>query len=152
MFRVREGLKLARAAGIPFAKRFILHGVSQNLREELRLRAKVFGFQSGFFAGFLDGGKIDVRGQILFADVGQQIVTDVMPEIRAERAARAAGRKDFAGGVAVINREQPAVRQNASSCAPPVFGGGRSFDGVTVGQNFQERRWKLEDGRWQIGF
>src|SRR5664280_3450815 len=100
MFRVREGLKLARAAGIPFAKRFILHGVSQNLREELWLRAKVFGFQSGVFAGFLNGEEINMRGQILFADVGQQIVTDVMPEIRAERAARAAGRKNFAGGVA----------------------------------------------------
>src|ERR1035437_4368122 len=106
MFRVREGLKLARAAGIPSAKRFILHGVSQNLREELRLRAKVFGFQSGVFAGFLNGGKIDVRGEVLFADVGQQIVADVVPKIGAERAARASGRKNFGGGVAVINREQ----------------------------------------------
>ena len=67
MFGVREGLKLARAAGVPFAKIFFLHGVAQNLREKLWLRAKVFGFQSGVFAGFLNGGKIDVRGEVLFA-------------------------------------------------------------------------------------
>ena len=138
MFRVREGLKLARAAGVPLAKIFFLHGVAKNLREKLWLRAKVFGFQSGVFAGFLNGGKIDVRGEVLFADVGQQIVADVMPEIRAQSSARASGRKNFGGGVAVINREQFAVRQNASGCAPPVFGGGRSFDGVTVGQDREQ--------------
>src|ERR1019366_4450411 len=139
MFRVREGLKLARAAGIPSAKRFILHGVSQNLREKLWLRAKVFSFQSGVFAGFLNGGKIDVRGEVLFADVGQQIVADVMPKIGAQSSACASGRKDFIGGVAVINREQLAVRQNFRGFAPPVFGGGRSFDGVVVGENLQKR-------------
>src|ERR1035437_10055505 len=152
MFRVREGLKLARAAGIPSAKRFILHGGSQNLREELRLRLKTFGRQSDGFAGFLNGGKIDLRGEVLFAGAGQKIVADVMPEIRAERAACAAGRKDFVSGVAVINREQPAVRPNASGFAPPVFGSGRSFDGVVVGENLQKRRWQMADGGWQIRF
>src|ERR1035437_5807784 len=124
MIRVREGLKLARATGVPFAKRFFLHGGSQNLREELRLRLKTFGRQSDGFAGFLNGGKIDVRGQILFAGTGQKIVADVMPKIGAQSSACASGRKDFGGGVAVINREQLAMRQNSRRFAPPVLGGG----------------------------
>ena len=94
MFGMRERLKLARAARVPFAKIFVALRLRQNLREELRLRAKNFGFQSGFFASFLDGGKIDVRGQILFAGIRQNIVGCAMAKISAQRAVGA--RSDFA--------------------------------------------------------
>ena len=132
---MRQRLELAGAAGAPFAKGFVPHGFFQNAGKKLRLCLKTFGRQSGGFANLLNGGKIDVGGQILFAGIRQQIVADVMPEIRAERALRARGRKKFVGGQAIINREQSSARQTSGGLTPPVFGGGRSLDGVVVGQN-----------------
>ena len=74
MFRVREGLKLARAAAFHSPKVFSSIAFS-------RMRVRNFGWVQKFsvfnpacFAGFLDGGEIDVRSQILFAGIGQQIV------------------------------------------------------------------------------
>ena len=40
-------------------------------------------FNPGVFAGFLNRGKIDVGGQVLFAGIRQQVVGDVVPEISA---------------------------------------------------------------------
>ncbi|MEI9962266.1 MAG: hypothetical protein WDM76_14375 [Limisphaerales bacterium] len=103
MFRVREGLELARAAGIPLAEIFILYSLSQNLRQELRLRAKLFRLESGIFSNFLDSGKIDMRGEVLLAGIGQQVVADMMLGIGAERAFTRLGGKEFIGGQSVIN-------------------------------------------------
>ncbi len=91
MFRMREGLKLARALGVPIAKSFVFHGRTENAGEKLRLGEKTFRRQPGGFAGFLNRGEIDVRGQILFAGIGQQVVAAVMTLIRAQRPAFTSG-------------------------------------------------------------
>ena len=135
MFGMRKGLKLARAAGVPFAKIFVPSCLRQNLRQELRLRAKVFGFQSSFLAGFLNRGKVDMRGEVLFAGIGQQVIAWVMTKIGAKCALGACGRKDLIVSQAVINREQFSAFQNPGGGTPPVFGGRTGFDGVVVGQN-----------------
>ncbi len=88
MFGMGQCLKLARAVRGPFAEGIILHCLLKNACEELRLRQKFFGRQAGLFPGVLDRGKIDVRGQVLFAGVGQQIAGGTMTEIRAQRAIR----------------------------------------------------------------
>ncbi len=124
MFGMREGLKLARAAGIPFRKTFFPRGPFQNAREKLRLRLKTFRGQPGCFTGLLDCGKIDVRGQILFAGIRQQVIADLMPEIGAKRAVRARRRKSFSLRESVINRHQLAVSQTSGGLMPPLLGGG----------------------------
>ena len=145
MFRVGERLKLPRAASVPFSQPAVFFSLRQNFHQKFRLTAKEFCLQSGIFARFLNRGKIDVGGQVLPARIRQKIVGGVVPEIRAERAAGARGRKHFVGGEAVVNGQQLAARQNAGGFAPPVFGGGRDFDGVAVGQNgFQGGRLKAE--------
>ena len=150
MFRVREGLKLARATGCPIRQRFcIFRGLFQNPRQKLRLRRKTFRLQPGGFAGGLNRGKIDVRGEVLLADVRQKVVGGVMAKIRAERAARPARRKQFVIGQAVINRHQPSAFQNVRRFTPPVFGGGTDFDGVAVGKHLQKRRREMEM-RWKM--
>ena len=65
-----------------------------------------------------------MRGQILFAGVGEQIVADAVALVGAQRATGARGGKLFGGGEAIINRHQFALRQNPGGRAPPVFGGG----------------------------
>jgi len=145
MLRVRESLKLPRARRRPGAKGFVRQSFFQDLRQEFCLRGIIFCFQPSFFARFLDRGEINVRGQILFADVGEQIVADMVPEIGAQRAVGARGRKLLVTGEAVINRDQFSARQNTGGCAPPAFGGGRSLDGVAVGQDgFQTGRLKVD--------
>ena len=123
MFGVRQRLELACTAGVPFTKGFFLHGFFKNAREKLGLRAKNFGFQPGFLAGFLNRGKVDVRRQILFADVRQNIIRYMMPKISAQRAVGASGQKLFSGGEAVINRHQFAAGQTFSGLTPPSFRG-----------------------------
>ena len=93
MFGMREGLKLTRAAGGPIAKRIFPHSFFQNTSEKLRLRGKAFRGQPGGFAHLLKGGEIDMSRQILLTGIRQQIVTDTMTGIGAERAMRARRRK-----------------------------------------------------------
>ena len=151
MFGMRERLKLARARRVPFTEGIFFHRGGENAREKLRLRGKNFGRPTSFFANFLDRGKIDVRGQILFADIREQIVAHAMAMIRAQRSAQSARRKYFIRAETIINRHQFSIFKNARRRAPPIFGGGRGFNRVTIRQNFQKRRWKIEDGRWQSG-
>ena len=91
MVGVRERLKLADLLRVELRKKFFLHGLAQNAREKLRLGAISFRYHSGGFAGFLDRGKIDVRGQILSAGVGQDVIGDLMAKICAQRAVGARG-------------------------------------------------------------
>ena len=143
MFRMRKGLKLACLDGSPsvfaplrrdkFARGIVLRCLFQNLRQELCLRRKHFRSQSHGFAGGLDGGKIDMRGEVLFPKVRQKVVAGVMAKISAERAARAIGRKQFVSSKTVINRHQFSMLQNAGRLAPPILRGGTGFDGVAVG-------------------
>ena len=91
MFGMCERLKLANLLCIQAGKGFFGHGFLQNAREKLRLGAIIFRFQPSLLADFLDGGKIDVRGQILFADIRQQIVADMMAMIRAQCSVKSRG-------------------------------------------------------------
>src|SRR5258708_31495254 len=102
MFGMCKRLKLARARIVPF-KRFYFQSLFENLRQELRLWGKKFRFQSGLFTGLFNRVEIDVRGQILFADVCQDVIGGMMTKIGAERAVGSSGRKHFVGGEAVIN-------------------------------------------------
>ena len=86
MFRMSQSLKLPCATRIPPVKNFVAQSFFQNLRQEFCLGEKKLRFQSGFLARFLNCREIDVRGQILFAGVCQQIVVDVMSKIGAQRA------------------------------------------------------------------
>ena len=89
MFGMREGLKLPRAGTVPFAQSSTGLGLRQDLCQESCLRQKAFRRQAGGFTGFLAGGEIDVRRQILFAGVGQNIAGDLMPVIGPQRAIQA---------------------------------------------------------------
>lgn len=151
MVRVREGLELADLLGGQLLKRTLLVRLFQNADQELWLGAEDIGLETDRFAGSLDGGEIDVGGEVLFAGTREQIVTDAMPMIGAHGAAGASGRKYFFIGEAIINGEQFAMRQRLSGGAPPAFGGGRGFDGVIVRQHVQEFGRKLERGR-EAGF
>ena len=148
MFRMRERLKLPRAAGVPFGKGIFRDGLLENTREKPRLRAKIHGLQSAGLARILNGREIDVRGQILFARIGQQIVGDMVAMIRAKRAAKAGRRKHFVTSEAVVKRQQFAARQNSGGGAPPSFGGRTGFDDVAIRQHgFQLR---IADCEWRI--
>ena len=149
MFGMGECLKLADLLGVQAGKGRFLHGPAEDAREELRLGAKIFRAQSGGFTGSLNGGEIDVRGQILFAGMREQIVADAMAVIGAQRAARAGGGNHLRIGEAVINGEQLAVLQIAGGLTPPVLGGGTGFNRVAIGQDVQERSVKVEDGSGQ---
>ena len=136
MFGMREGLKLARLAAVHSPKEFVSRRPFPESASGIAPASEnISVFNPASSPAFWMRGKIDVRGQVLFAGVGQKIVADMMAEIGAQRAARARGRKQFVGGEAVVNRQQFAALQNARGFAPPVFGGGRSFDGVAVGQD-----------------
>ena len=123
----------------------------QNFHQKFRLAAKKFRHQPGVLARLVNRGKIDMGGEVLSAGIRQKVVGGVVAEIGAERSTGARGRKHFVGGEAVVNGQQFAARQNAGGLAPPIFRGGRGFDGVAVGQDSQKRRWKIEDGGWQFG-
>ena len=86
VFRMREGLKLPDLSRIQAGEIPLPYGRTQYPGEELRLRAVIFGFQSSFLTGFLNGRKINVGGQVLFAWTHQQIVTDVVLMIGAKGA------------------------------------------------------------------
>ena len=105
MFGVRERLELPRVGTVPSAEGIGFRRVREDFRQEFCLRAKIFRYQPGILAGFSDGGKIDVRRQILLANICQDVVADVMPEIGAERAVCARGRKQFVRCEAVIHRQ-----------------------------------------------
>ena len=85
MFGMRQGLELARLARIPVpspraSKAF------HDPRQEPRLRYQIVGFQAGGFSRVLQGREIDVRGEVLFAGAGQQIVARMMPVISPQRS------------------------------------------------------------------
>ena len=124
MFGMSEGLKLSRALGIPVSREVRFHGATKDLREELWLRAVTFCPQTSRFAGVLNGGEIDVRCQILLANIRQQVVADAVLMMGAQSSFQAGWRNHFISGETVINREKFAVRQNSSGFVPPIFGGG----------------------------
>ncbi len=88
MFRVRKSLKLTRTGSIPFAKRFIFISLFQNSRQKLRLGRKTFRCQPGGFTGSLDGRKIDVGRDVLFAGVGEKVAGNMLAKIGAQGAMR----------------------------------------------------------------
>jgi len=83
MFRMREGLKLARAGSVPVAKGFVLCRSFQNLRQKLCLGQNPFRGQPGGFTGGLDGREIDVRRDVLFAGVGEEVADNLLAKIGA---------------------------------------------------------------------
>ena len=87
MFRMREGLKLARLRPVFHSpKELPFACLLPKFPSEIATAPENFRLQSGGFARFLNRGKIDVRGEVLLPDVGQKVVAGVMAEIGAERA------------------------------------------------------------------
>jgi hypothetical protein len=78
MLRVGERLKLTRPCRGPFTEIPAHLGLCQNLRQKFCLAEKRFGRQAAGFAGFLNGGKIDVRREILTTGISQDIVADMV--------------------------------------------------------------------------
>ena len=146
MFWMGQRLKLSHLFCVQTDKAFFRHGFLQNARQKLRLRAKLFGLQARNFTRLLQGGEIDMRRQILPAGTGQKVIGHMLPLIGAQRAASACRLKHFFRRKAIINRQQPAVRQYPGRFAPPVFCGRAGFNRVIVRQNtFQFRRAKARD-------
>lgn len=56
--------------------------------QKLCLRGKDFLLESGGFTGCLNCSKVDVRGEVLFAGVGEQIVGELMMPIGAQGSVR----------------------------------------------------------------
>ena len=111
MFRVCQCLKLARARGRPFGEaRLVTPRGLSDTSQEFALGKHPFGFQAGRFACFLQRRQIDMRGQVLFAGIGQQIAGGGMPMIRAQGASRSVRREKFLAGQGNGLGERPGSR------------------------------------------
>ena len=103
VFGMGQGLELARALGVEGREPALGHGLLQDSREKPGLGAQGFGLQAGGFAGLLDGGEIDVRGEVLFAGMGEQIVRDMVAMIGPQGAVEARGRNHFLRRIAIVD-------------------------------------------------
>ena len=109
MFRMSERLKLSNLFGVQLGKSFFCHGFLHDTGQKLRLSAKLFGSQADGFTRPLDGGEVDVCGQVLFTRIGQQVISNTMPIIGPQRPACAGRRKHLFGRKSIINRKQFAM-------------------------------------------
>ena len=84
-------------------------------------------------------GEIDVRGEVLFPDLRQQVVADLVAMISAESSPWARGLKNlFGSGETIINGDKFAIADTGSSGAIKNFGGRTHFNGVTVRQHGEQ--------------
>ena len=95
---MRQGLKLARLACLPFAKATIwFPSFARHAGEELVLRSEELRAQPGQLASGADGVVVYVRSDVLLAGLRQHIGHNVVTPIRTERPVRALRLEEFLG-------------------------------------------------------
>lgn len=139
MVRVGEGLKLAEPIAGPLTGcPFMFPGLRGDVSKELLLEGEGFGLEAEGVAGGLEGGEVDVGGDVLGAGLGEDIGVNLVVAIGAQGSGFAFRPEELVGAEAIIKREQPAASQGRGGCPPPVSGGRTNLGGETVGEEIEQ--------------
>ena len=139
MLRMRQGLKCSRMLCNPFSRQWIFFAQPlHDFREEFCLGREGFGFQAFGLSGGADRGKIDLRGEVLFARPRQQIGFQMMTIICPQRSIPSLRGEELLLLESVIEGQQLAIFQRPRRLPPPFFGGVADLSRKTVGQDLQQ--------------